>query len=260
MSEIDHTLTYIVLASFLSGCFYFGKDQFEDVVNRPSNDWSSRDCLTIMTSVMANNFTDQSSNIEVIATPYYPSVVEAISRLEQSKKHLSEAQFAMNMDTSLSEQLGLYLDRDNGRMINSRGYFVKDRTDIDSLSFLVTLRNRTWPCVPPLISIPTQGSGFTATQYVTVPLATMSDWPCYVPDISDLEQRISLMNEDGESLKPRFVWGRRNESLTTEETVIASFPLRMAHHHFLKSGKRMYLVIRGFEKEIDLPFSLSRMK
>ena len=59
----------VIIVSSVAGCFYFGRDDYEDVLARPSAEWSSRDCLTILTGVMQHNLFDQLTNVAVIATP-----------------------------------------------------------------------------------------------------------------------------------------------------------------------------------------------
>src|ERR1041385_9450824 len=76
---------------FADGCFYLGKNQAEDILQKPSSQWSSRDCLTVILSSMQNNLYDQGSpNIKLIATPYTPAVIAAINRMSQTREHWSD--------------------------------------------------------------------------------------------------------------------------------------------------------------------------
>ncbi|MBI3364758.1 MAG: hypothetical protein HY033_07615 [Ignavibacteriae bacterium] len=246
-------LLIIVLVTF-TGCFYFGKDQYADVLEKPPSEWSSRDCLTILTSVMVHNLNDQGANVQIIATPYYPSVIKAINRREQDFKHESEDQYQLSMDTLLKASTGLYMDWQKGSLVDAKGNYLRDRTQIDSLMFMITLRNKSWPCNIPLMLVPIPGG------YKMVPLASPADWPCYIPDIVDLDKRIFLQNDRGDTMKPRVVWGRKNNLLTMEETLLVMFPLRTSVGHFLQDSQNMYLTLTGFDQKIQLKFPLSLIR
>jgi hypothetical protein len=125
---------------------------------------------------------------------------------------------------------------------------------LDQLQFLLTLRNNSWPCAVPTQTLKVGNS------YHQVPLATQADWPCYIPGITDLDQRILLVNDKGVSLKPRYVWGRRNNELTLEETLVVMFDLRKDGVHLFDGSENIYLVLTGFENEIRLKFPLSTFK
>ncbi len=246
----------VAIVSFIAGCFYFGRDDYEDVLKKPSSEWSSRDCLTIVLGVMQHNLFDQATNVTVIATPYYPSVVIAIGRIQQQTKHLSEREFQTQLDTSLLLQSGVYMDWRKTMIVDPRGNYVKDKSQFDSLMFLVTLKNRSWPCAVPLQQVRTSDGGV-----IMMPLMSMADWPCYIPDIGDLEERIFLSNDRGDTVRPRYVWGRRNSQLTMDETLVAMFPFGSLNGHpFLEDSENIYLIVRGFEKDLKLQFPVSRFR
>lgn len=238
-----------LLTTFLAGCFA----NVENIVERPPDEWSTRDCLTIVMSAMANNYLDQASNIQVVATPYYPDVVAAINRMQNLQLHWSPDESRTNMDLLLKAGVGLYINWENGRMMNGQGNYFRDKTEIDSLLFLVTLKNKTWPCNVPTATV-SAGGAFGSLPLTKHP----GDWPCYIPDISDIENCIILTNDKGDSLRPKYVWGRNNTLLSLEETLLAQFVLREGDSHFLKESENIHLVILGFEKHIKLTYSLSR--
>jgi hypothetical protein len=237
------------------GCFYIGKDRIDDILERPSSEWSSRDGLTILMEAMSNNLLDQNSSvIKAIATPYYPAVIAATNRAEQHTARLSEPDFKKNMDQQLWEDLGLYVDWRNHRLVDAGGNYFKTILQVDSLTFLISISNTTWPCVSPMVVSPIG----------MFPLFSSSDFPCYAPDISHLEDNIYLLNDRGVSLKARSVWGRRSNTLNMEETVLAKFQLNgSSDPHFLDSTESIYLLITGFDAPlipIKLKFPVSMMK
>ncbi len=241
----------VAVACLLAGCFYIGQDQFSDIVKHPSSEWSSRDCLTIVLSAMQHNFWDQSSNIQAIATPYYPSVMTAISRMRQVQMHWSEAAFRVYTDSLVKDNTGLAINWSDMAFIDARSEVVKDNLQIDSLMFLVTLKNKSWPCNVPQLLI-----GKLQVPIVLNP----ADWPCYIPDITHLENTIFLANDKEQYMRPLYVWGKKRNEMTMDETLIVMFLLRGGSYHFLRGSNNMYLVIRGFEPEIRLRFDLAMMR
>ena len=263
-------IRFILITSFIVfyfiGCFYVGKESYEDIIGKPSTDWSIRDGLTVIISPIAHNLFDNGSpNIKVFVTPYYPSVVLAIERSEQRIKHWSEDEYRLNADKLLKDAVGMYMDWNNNRFVDSRGNYFRTPEQIDSLLFLITIENRSWPCNVPQMTISTQPMIIddkmqSSSLYAMAPLMKPYDWPCYLPDITNLEERIFLVNDKKEFIKPKYVWGKKKNILTMPETMFAMFHFRKGEHHFLEGSDKMYLVIKGFENDIKLPFSLSMMR
>jgi len=213
----------------MAGCFYVGGDQYEDVLRRPSSEWSTRDCLTVILSAMRNNLSDNGTDIRVFATPFYPKVILAMNRRSQLLKSRSDEQFHADVDTLLAVQAGVYMDWQNERLVDSRGFYIDTETQFDSLLFLVTLRN--------------------------------NGWPASMPDISDIENRIFLWNEQGERLVPRYVWGRRRSKLEMEEVLLVMFCLRLRNEHqFLEHSENYRLTVHGFDRPVDLSFAISQFR
>jgi hypothetical protein len=242
------TLLFVIVG----GCFYLGKDQIEEVLERPVTQWSSRDCLIVMLSSMQNNLNDRDgANIEVIATPYTPVVIAAINRISQAREHWSDHETQNKIDTSLFFQAGLFLDWQTNQLMDTHGNYLGNTGRFDKLQFLVTLRNKTWPCIIPRHNVRYGGT------YVDQPIATPADWPCYVPDITDLDQRISLTNDNGLRIKPKYVFGRRNNNLTTEETLVVPFELYSGDLYLFDGSKNISLVIEGFEFPVKFTFPIA---
>ena len=246
---------------FLSGCFYLGQERFEDIVKLPPSKWSSRDCLTVILTAMVHNLNDKEKNVECIATPFYPSVVMALNQLQRSKYHWSEEDAKLHMDELLRGSSGLYVDWRDGRLVNSKGNFFKNQTDIDSLLIMISLKNRTFPCAVPYATVMKAGATPEDPPHmVSAPLLPMADWPCYMPSISDIEQRIWLLDGSGDTLKPKYVWGRRNETLGSPETLFAMFPLRRSDKHFLVNSKSARLEIAGFDTKMKFEMDVAKMR
>jgi hypothetical protein len=225
---------------------------YDDVAKKPYTEWNYRDVLIIMASAMSHNIFDYRTNIKVMATPYYPSVVLAIQWRTMEKDHLSGREFRDNVNILLKENVGLYYDWDHNRFMDSRGSYYRDKSQIDSLMFFITIENHAWGAAGSSVEVPVL-SGRSI-----VPL--VAPYAIYIPHINDLEYRIYLLNDEGKFIRPQYLWGRRKNILTTPESMFAMFYLKEGDHHFLKNSKKMYLLVTGFERDIKLPFDLSLLK
>lgn len=214
---------FVVIALLFVGCF----TKIDDLMQQSPGNWSSRESLTVVLSAMQNNYSDQGANVQVIGTPYYPSVIAAINQLQRSQLHWSDEHAKIRLDALLKTGAGLYMDWQSKRMINARGNYFRKIEDLDSLLFLISLRNKTWPS--------------------------------YIPDITDIDERVFLLNEQGDTLRPRYLWGRNNNQLSMEETMFARFVFRNHNEHFLRESENMYLVVAGFEHKIVLAYPLSKL-
>ena len=250
----------ILICSLLSGCFYIGRNQYKDVVEKPYSEWGLRECLTVISAPIAHNYFDFRTNVKVSATPYYPSVVLAIQKNAQRIMHWSESEFRMNVDALMKEDNGMYLDWQTGRLVDSRGNFFKEHTQIDSLMFLITLINTAWTSINSIIQVGIPIGKDNAKQLIPVMVPLVNFDQSYIPDITNLEQRIYLINDKGKFIKPRYVWGRQNNVLTKEESLFAMFYFREGDYHFLTDSDEMCFLIKGFEGDVRLEFPLSMMR
>jgi hypothetical protein len=201
-----------------------------------------------MMQAMAHNiFDNYSPNVKVIATPYSPPVITAINRTDQRIKHLSEHEYRLNTERQIWEDLGLYIDWERDRLVDQHGNYLKSVLQLDSLTFLITIENKSWPCVPPTLVF-SDAHGFLIAPY---------DYPCYTPNITHLEDNIYLENDRGEILRANRVWGRQRDQLTMEETLLAKFTLREGNHHFLQGAGTMLIVIKGFDEPVKLELPVS---
>lgn len=219
---------FILLLFFLNGCFYFSSRWEKEIYQKPPTQWDSRECLTVVAASMSHNLFDLRTPIKIIATPYYPSVIMAIYKNGHELK-FNEDQYKNDVDGLLKENAGMYYDWDSFRLIDGHGNYFKDKTQIDSLMFLVTIQNRGYSNI-------------------------------YMPDITNLEDKMFLVNDEKKFIKPRYVWGKRRNFLTSEESLLAMFHLRNGERHFLEKSDNMYLAIKGFGSDINLTFPLSYMK
>jgi hypothetical protein len=149
---------------------------------------------------------------------------------------------------------GLYFDPHLRRLFDSHGNYLRNAGQLDSLMLFVTLKNNSWPCNVPTILTSINNRG------VMIPLmGNPADWPCYLPDITDLSTRILFATDKGRTIRPKYVWGRRNNVLSLEETLVVMFLLRDGKDHILTGAQTVYLELTGFDAKISLPFSLKEL-
>ena len=229
MDSVISRYLCLLLALAHSGCYFIGMGKYEDVLQRPSSEWSDDECLTIISSVMRHNLYDYTSpNVKLMATPYYPAVITAMNRKRQLEKALSEEQFRRNTDTAMKVQVGLTMDWTSNKVLDVTGKPFQNIIQMDSLLFLITVVNK--------------------------------NWPRYTPDISRIEQSILLANDGKKFIRPIYARGRRQSQLTREESMLVMFQLRKGDHHFLDASENMSLIVTGFEREIKLDFPLSMIR
>lgn len=247
-------------AVLLSGCYYLGQNTHKDIIVHPSATWSGPELLTVIMEAGNHNLRDDRTNIKAIATPYYPSVIKAIGRRAQVQYHWSEREMRNYVDRLVHQSSGMYIDWEQPHEpVYSKGLDpLYSPTQFDSVMFLLTIRNNGWPCGKMIsIYIPTADPNIPDVNMV-VPLEELN---CPTPDISDLEGRIVLVNEEGTVLDPIVVWGKRMNFLTNnEETLFVKFRLWCGGQHFLAHSEKFYLTITGFEREIRLTFPTRYMK
>jgi hypothetical protein len=237
------TVTAVGCAILLSGCFYFGKDNFEDVARKSPETWDTRDCLTIILGAAQSNYADDIHNpgIKIVAIPYYPSVIAAIERHAHLLGPLQYAPFTYNhseetyrrrLDSMLAIEAGVFMDWSQAKYVDAHGKYLQDPTQVDFLMLYISLSNVHWPGVP----------------------------PDQVPDIANLENNMYLLNDRNELLRPRYVFGKQHTRLTTEEMLHVTFILKNDSSHFLANSRTMRLVIEGFSDPLVFEFPLSRMR
>lgn len=239
----------LVLLMLLPGCYYLGENTYKDIAVDPSSGWSGPEQLTVIMEAGNNNLRDNRTNMKAIATPYYPAVVKSIGRRAQEQYHWSDAEFRRYVDKLLREGSAMFIDWDkpDEPVYDSHLRLLTSAIQFDSLMMLLTLRNNAWPCGKYLII------GTT-----TIPLDNAD---CMPPDISNIEGKIYLVNEQNSFIHPMSVWGRKMNYLTNmEETLFLKFRLREGAHHFLDQSSKYYLVIQGLEGDISLEFSTAIMQ
>lgn len=241
----------------LAGCIPFTFDRADSIVARPVSSWSDRDCLTLVLGAMRHNFLDPDKPpVSACVTPYTPRVVLALNRMSQIKKQWPDDVFQRHTNNLLKDAAGLYVDWErDSTLYDGKLKRLRDPSQMDSLIFVATLSNRTWPCTPPMLLTADNASGNQTPQFMQ-----LADWPCEVPDISNFESMVWLVNDRGDTARPSYVWGRRENSLTLDETVLMKFPLRHRGRHLLENSRQITLEMVCLKPDVKLHFPIAALR
>lgn len=237
---------FLLFCAFsLAGCI---PTNYEAIVANSPSVWTKSDCVEVIRTAMVHNVYDQNANIRIFATPYFPVVVTALNRLQQLNANMTDDESKISLNKFARETMGVYYDWYEDKFLDPRGKYLKDRTQIDSLLFVVTVENKTFPCTIPY--------SFALKR----PIMDLLALPCYSPVLDDIDNRIFLENDKHEILQPRYIYGRKGSQLLKDETLLVMFPLRSGGTSFLEGSNMIYVIIRGFGDDIKLPFSLAMMQ
>jgi hypothetical protein len=239
--------SYSLILVVVVGCIA-GREELQSVA---PGEWTKEECMTVILSSVATNIFDHRYNVKIIALPYFPSVVEAITRLADARDTMNdfEGKYKYQMDALLKSGSGLYYDWDKAKYYSPRGHYYSGKLDLDSLLFLVTLLNTGWPCLSPIILDRERGTSHT--------LFSLADTPCDTPAISNIENQIKLVNDRGDTLSPRYVFGRKHDQLTSEEDLFVMFHMDTADQgHFLDKTDNIRFVITLTGVKLSMPISL----
>jgi hypothetical protein len=233
------------------------KDDYDLILEKPSSQWTSRERLTVIAAVSQSNLWDKETNVGVVVIPYYPAVITAINRSMQATKGWDEDELQKSIALTVSDDTLSSLYQNHASLLNENGIYHKNILELDSLMFFMTLTNRSWPCAVPLIEV----QGPTPTDRKMVPLYPQSDMPCPQYDLTKLAEHVYLMNDQNLKVHPTWIWGRRHENLTSQETLLLMFRLRAGEYHFFKkTSGSMRMVVEGFDREVYLDFPLARAR
>jgi len=237
----------LVLSAPVSGCYYIGRNTYTDIVVTPSTEWSSPEALTLVMEASNDNLRDYRTNVKVIATPYYPSVIKAIGRRAQFTGHWSEEGYRAFVDGLLFSSSGMLVDWEKDeRIFAGRSGYLTTPSQYDSLTFLIAIQNLGWPCVK-IINLGME-------------TFTIGNPDCDVPEMTNFREKVFLVNEENRFIRPEVVWGIRQTLLMGEETIFLKFRLRAGRHHFLENSQKMFLVFKGFGDDIRLEYSTALMR
>lgn len=135
---------------------------------------------------------------------------------------------------------GRFFDEKRNVFIDRVGNHLHEDTVMDSLVFLISLTNLTWPCATPVV----------VTSAGMIPITRIqSDYPCHVPDISRLTESIILMNDTGIVAYPEEIWGRKNATLTQEEHIFVMFRFTDTQKAIIRQSRDISLTIIGIDED-----------
>lgn len=227
-------LVSAAVAFILSGCF----TSLEEVRSRSYRSWTAEECMALIMENTRHNLRADGQVVYALVMPYTPEVAQAIARYRQLKYDYSDSTTYEWVYELTKQGTGTFLD-ERGRLWDARGNRFSGRRD--SLTVLVNLVNKTWPCDPPKIN--------------GIPLMRLSDIPCETPAIDDIGAHIFLRSTEGDTIYPSTVWGRKNNTLTTDEHLLVVFDLRSTERqdslyieinafNYLNNREMLYAILR----------------
>jgi len=238
-----------MVALLAGGC---ALDKYDSVISKHSNLWTKYDCGTVITGATSGNLADKNAKVKVLALPFSPSVLTALTRLDQLKQHWTADQYMRHLEDQLAIIAGVLYESKADQYYDAKGNYLNKLGQLDRMVFMVEIQNTTWPCVNPILAWSPFGQ--------TTLFQSLTDVPCYMPDITDLDQRIFLTNERMEVVRPISVYGKKNNLLTVEENLIIIFPVSESSKGFFEGTKDITLNVAGFDCEIKLPFNPERIR
>jgi len=212
---VKQILNSILLVIGLSGCF--------TPAGMPTTDDQNEQAFRMLAETFVTNYHNRDSDVKVAALPYTEQVIRALGIRETKRNKWTSTEEAGFVHTLMEDHIG---------------------SNNDSLSFILFLTNRTYPCKPILVQFGSQ------PVHELIPGSMM---PCLEVPIADIHQRIYLQNERGVKIRPIVVWGRHNETLTTDETLIVKFQVGLNSYSWMRSSKHVDLCVDLKSGNIALP-------
>lgn len=225
---------------------------YDSVMTKRSSFWTKYDCQVVIQTEFKGNAKDKDARVVVLAVPFSPSVLTALTRIEQLKEHWSSDVYMKHLEDQLAVIAGVLYERKSDQYFDARGNYYSKLTQLDRLVFMVEFRNKTWPCINPILA--------WTPMFEETLFSSLVDVPCYTPDITDLEGRIVLMNDKQQTLRPLSVYGRKNNMLTRDEDLIVIFPLKADSSSFFDGAQEVILSVTGFDKPIDLKYPIELLR
>ena len=124
--SILRSWTLLILGWIAAGCFYVITDDYNDILERPSSQWTSRERLTVIASVAQSNLSDRETNVGIVVIPYYPSVITAINRSMQATKGWDEDELQRSIALTVSDDTMSSLFQNHANLLNEKGNYHKD--------------------------------------------------------------------------------------------------------------------------------------
>lgn len=233
---------------------------YDRVLLRNSSQWTDDDCRTVILSSAAYNINVLDSPVRLFAVPFTPNVLTALTRLDQLKKHWAADEYMKNLEEQIAIIAGVLYENRSDQYYDAKGNYLSNPSQLERLVFYLNVENKSWPCANPVM-ITSTGSGGEGQGYMTnLWGGNISNIPCYIPDITDLEKNILLENDDHEVLRPASVSGKRQNMLTQPENMIAIFTLKAGGKSFFNHTKKFTLVIMGLGDPVRFTYSLDILR
>jgi hypothetical protein len=227
----------------MTGCWQSRYVYYHDILVKSPTTWSRTEARSVIEANMELNRYDSDSPYRILATRFTPVVIAAINRLEQEGEGWSWFELFRNMNLELERYTGLHVDPISEAILDSHNRPYRDERQLDSIAFLIGVYDL--GAVAGLNSDALAGSIFDLKNY------TFND-----PDVYTFREKIVLENSRGEWLKPEWLAGTEEGELVGGRNLLIMFRLNQKSFHFLQGSTSMTIVVRGFSRDVRLPFLL----
>lgn len=227
----------------LTGCWQSRYVYYHDILVKSPTTWSRTEARSVIEANMELNRTDTESPYRILATRFTPVVLAAISRLEQEGEGWSRFELFRNMNLELERYTGFHADPMTEAFLDSRDRPYRDERQLDSLAFLIGVYDLN------------AGAGINADA-LAGSIFDLKNYTFNDPDVYTFRERIVLENSRGEWLKPEWLAGTEEGELVGGRNLLIMFRLNQKSFHFLQGSTSMTIVVRGFSRDVRLPFPL----
>ena len=184
-----------ILSILLAGCQPYFSDNKE------------MSAFTIVASSFITNYQDREEPVKIAVLPLTPKVVLALSALRKEREHWTDERYRSETDELLMDVTGLAVDTASKRLAGKAGWDAPP----DSIVLYVHIINTAWPC---------QNVTFLMgdVRHEQKLFVLDSDMPCPQVEVDSLLSKIRVNGS-----RATAIWGKRNQMLRDEETVLAIY-------------------------------------
>ena len=235
-------LTFLAVRT---GCWQSKYVYYEEIIAKEPTAWNHSDARTVILANMEMNRSVDDAPFRIIATRFNPSVLAAVSRLQQEKEDWSRREMFENLDQDARRYTGLTVDPHTGEFVDAFGKSYFSERQLDSLAFLIGVYDL-------------NTGGGVSQPFLEHALFDLKNYVFNHPDVETFIDRIVLENEQGQWLKPNWLAGMANGELVEGKNLLVMFQLKQDGGRFLANSSTMTIVVRGFSRDIRLPFLIRR--
>lgn len=203
-----------------------------EILQKPFRNWTIEECTIIMKGCASTNYFRRDAPLQIIVIPLTPNFLLAYNWQKWKQHQTSIDVFCENTDRQARNCFGGIFDK-SGTFFNASGQSISDFSNIDSLLLIIHMENIN--CLKAVSS-----SGMDA-----------------IPDITNMETKLSL--RDGRKIiaSPKYVKGSDAKYLMNEEELIVMFHIDNNLKQYFQEHKLIDLHFDLGYLSVDVPMKFS---